>query len=493
MKERDNQISEDALAVRIKYGNRLVCAKCNKRPEKSGVMRFTQNRDKLGGMRFRCNACPGGYTPWNFLLMAVGQIPALGVEYKSLAGVEKEGKDAPETPLTDENFLWSSMDVSNGSEIAPNVPQNDISESQPISTHEFDSHDVFAQGASCPPMEADVTQEISTQESVGTSMASSISLGNPVAFQGQATPSTQDMFNRKRGNGDIEADVHANCEKEIAALRRQVEELTSMVKQLLTAQAQSIGFPPVIQGPNPKGKVTRPPSDINAVSTPNQAVSTPKKPVSPSKAASKPSFAQVVAAQLEHRQKATEAFLKANQKARTVVRAKPATFNAESETKTRIHYVYGFGFIKVGQLRTHLWSMQFRMSSIINIRYIGRSTVEFIVKDDYSIAFETRIKKLPILTLAQDFDPRVYRGANATGEDQKNASQRFAAGVVATIVKSKNAIVQSFFKSIIAESSAEIQQLAEAELTRHQGMAEVNKSPVVVAVDVDTDMDIINV
>jgi hypothetical protein len=425
------QYDRDALAIQQKYFNDIVCEKCGNNQIISHKKRFNWV-DGSEQYFVSCYRCKYQFSTLDFILMAVRQLPSIRI-------------------------VFPEMKIPTVAQISGDTCEMQVTPTQPVATT------IAATGTSGFASRPDRAFTV-----LGKRATTDLAI-KPIAFV------------RARGNDD---------EDQVALLKETVKSLTDTVKTLQdtiaemaaqitllkTQAATKIVSEPVVLTPGPLPDVG---GEMAQTGTQSKTAKVPKKSASSSYAqvlAGKPgtklSFDQIADSQLEHRRAATKAFLIANQKARTTtVKAKPATYEAETQTKSRMHHVYGFGFMRISELRKHLKAMQFDVSKILNIRHCGRSVVEFLVRDDYSTAFETRVKYLPILSLAQNFDPRAYRGANATLETQTNASKRFAAGAAKAIVNAPRAEAKAFFRLLLDESDESIKRLAEAEIRRLEAKA----------------------
>jgi hypothetical protein len=136
-----------------------------------------------------------------------------------------------------------------------------------------------------------------------------------------------------------------------------------------------------------------------------------------------------------------------NQRAKLVSDlSKFARTTTKSNNETKSIYVAGFEFIKIKDIWKALYNARFQMSRIVNIQWIGKTVLDFVVNVDYHLQFVSELalnKKFRILT----FNPSCNSRAQ-TPEQNETAMRSFATRCIKNIINisNSNACINHFKK-----------------------------------------------
>ncbi len=170
----------------------------------------------------------------------------------------------------------------------------------------------------------------------------------------------------------------------------------------------------------PNGLVTEENPNPNVPGVPNFSKQPPKV-----------KWSDVVSMYRPERQESVKAFFQANEEAKKQQyyrkldkQEKRYKWQTEKKTDLRLVYVNGIARMPKSKLKKCLFDMHFRVSQIVNIDYVGQET-EFLVTASYVNEFKKNITKLGTISLLDDFNASIHRGAEPSPEQQKEALDRF--------------------------------------------------------------------
>ena len=118
----------------------------------------------------------------------------------------------------------------------------------------------------------------------------------------------------------------------------------------------------------------------------------------------------------------------------------------ESNLEKRLFYVSGWVRAPIKEIKDRLKKAYFSLRSIKNIRWVGLTTLEFLVDAEYSSKFSFQVKKLNgYLTLVEDYDLERSPNMSDTPEAKSVALERFVKGICLQMVSTSKIEVVNFF------------------------------------------------
>jgi hypothetical protein len=118
----------------------------------------------------------------------------------------------------------------------------------------------------------------------------------------------------------------------------------------------------------------------------------------------------------------------------------------ESNLEKRLFYVSGWVRAPIKEIKDRLKKAYFSLRSIKNIRWVGLTTLEFLVDAEYSSKFSFQVKKLNgYLTLVEDYDLERSPNMSDTPEAKSVALERFIKGICLQMVSTSKIEVVNFF------------------------------------------------
>jgi len=136
---------------------------------------------------------------------------------------------------------------------------------------------------------------------------------------------------------------------------------------------------------------------------------------------------------------------------------------ANTSTTSSAVYVAGFEFVRNKVIWENLRKARFQTSRIINMQWIGKSIIEFIVNDSYKIQFQAEIKELNARIV--NFNPSNNVRATTT-EQRTQTKQNFVIRCLRNIFQSTNPAVQTYFQKLLncaGSQDEETQKIIEQE------------------------------
>ena len=125
---------------------------------------------------------------------------------------------------------------------------------------------------------------------------------------------------------------------------------------------------------------------------------------------------------------------------------------AEADHNLRLIYVGGISFMQIRTLKDKLFQLRFLLSKIRNIRWIGRSILEFLIDEEYSTSFIDRLKEFNgYVRFLPSFDIFQSPRPNQRESEIDEAQERAIRGIVLQRDKSNDQSVHNFFDQIIKD------------------------------------------
>ena len=117
---------------------------------------------------------------------------------------------------------------------------------------------------------------------------------------------------------------------------------------------------------------------------------------------------------------------------------------SEIDTNFRLIYVQGITAMRISDLKSHLYNLQFRISQIAHFAFIARSTVEMLVMANYAEALKQRAKTCGF-SVIDKYDPSKPLNPQASVELQAKIKTAFVSRVFRTIDRTSREEVRTFF------------------------------------------------
>lgn len=117
--------------------------------------------------------------------------------------------------------------------------------------------------------------------------------------------------------------------------------------------------------------------------------------------------------------------------------------------KLKTIYVTGFQRMAISEVKKYLFTLRFTLSKIINISFIGQSTIEFLIFKDYVHSFHARCSIFGWKVLPEEYDPSKPSDpkAGTNSEISEKVRSAFLTRIKATIVSSSRPIVKEYFST----------------------------------------------
>ena len=184
---------------------------------------------------------------------------------------------------------------------------------------------------------------------------------------------------------------------ENAALKQIVQALSNQVKQLQLAMNQLLAASsaPASSSASPASSSASP-----------SAASSSASSVASDLGASAPSAAAAVARPATLAQKISQTLSKSKLPDRDKAdfaaalrgirniksRATGSVSLVDMKHRLRRVYVSGISFMRLGELKKHLYDLRFKLSKILHLDYVSKNTVEFLVYEDYAEALKKHVR-----------------------------------------------------------------------------------------------------
>jgi hypothetical protein len=143
------------------------------------------------------------------------------------------------------------------------------------------------------------------------------------------------------------------------------------------------------------------------------------------------------------------------------------TFSRRPITETKALYIGGFSFQKLSNVWNAMRKARFQTSRIVEIQWIGKTVLEFIVAQDYALQFSSEMEATKSFRIL-DFNPA--SNTRATSEAQAETTMRcFAVRCAKNIVFGNTPIVKEHFNRVAdkaARSNPKLKEFLDAELQR---------------------------
>jgi hypothetical protein len=169
---------------------------------------------------------------------------------------------------------------------------------------------------------------------------------------------------------------------------------------------------------------------------------------------------------------AVDEFLATSAKANRRPRA-PRDSTAPRE-KMKAVYIQGFGSsMTITKIKDHLFNLRFLLSRIRNIRYVGITTVEFLVDESYAAKFTDRFKEYQThFTIIDDYKLITNPWDDSQNQAERNEKVRKTTQrIYKECRRTNDRYVEDFFKELINSlgpiASKELRKLQTEEMETH--------------------------
>jgi hypothetical protein len=127
----------------------------------------------------------------------------------------------------------------------------------------------------------------------------------------------------------------------------------------------------------------------------------------------------------------------------------------ERETITpselKMVYIRGFGStMTISKIKAHLYKLKFLLTKIRNIRYVGISTVEFMIEESYYIRFMKRFQGMDThFTIIENYNLVKNPWENIPDQEFNSKIRSATQRIYKSSMKSNDRTVQIFFSELI--------------------------------------------
>jgi hypothetical protein len=160
----------------------------------------------------------------------------------------------------------------------------------------------------------------------------------------------------------------------------------------------------------------------------------------------KASYSEIIRQSPSHLQDGIKSLIQGTR--RFTNQSKPTTprNETESSSKKRLFYVSGWVRAPIREIKERLKKAYFSLRLITNIRWVGLTTLEFMVDETYSSKFSFQIKKLNgYLTLVEDYNLEQSPNMEDTPEAKSQALERFVKGICLQMLSTTKLEVVNFY------------------------------------------------
>jgi hypothetical protein len=126
--------------------------------------------------------------------------------------------------------------------------------------------------------------------------------------------------------------------------------------------------------------------------------------------------------------------------------ASPKIRSKPQINSTTAIYIGGFAFQKLRNVWAALKEARFQISRIVEIQWIGKTVLEFIVAQDYELQFVSEMKATNSFKILK-FDPTSNSRA-ISAEQSETAMRSFAVRCVKNIIFGSSSILRNHFKKV---------------------------------------------
>lgn len=129
----------------------------------------------------------------------------------------------------------------------------------------------------------------------------------------------------------------------------------------------------------------------------------------------------------------------------------PSKSQTEQRLSLRRIYVNGIPRTTYKNLKTHLFSLRFMLSKIVNISYIAQNCVEFLVREEYASSFIKRCNDCNLKII--EVDPTKPLDPNFPVDQLPAVRELFKKRLTGLITNTNSDIVKQFFEQFAAEQN----------------------------------------
>ena len=133
----------------------------------------------------------------------------------------------------------------------------------------------------------------------------------------------------------------------------------------------------------------------------------------------------------------------------------------EFDLKLRLVYIGGVAFMPVSTFKNKLFDLRYQLSKIKNIRWIGRSTIELLIDEEYSNQFISRLNEFGgFVRHLDNFNLFESPRFNQKESEIAEAKERAIRGITIQRDKSNDRAVFDFFDSLINELGRDARKIS---------------------------------
>jgi hypothetical protein len=178
-------------------------------------------------------------------------------------------------------------------------------------------------------------------------------------------------------------------------------------------------------------------------------------------------FADIVKGHPTHLQEGIKDMIKSSSRYQRLETPTVAHHKSELSSNKRLIYVTGWARCQITEIKGRFRKAYFSLRRILNLRWVGLTTLEVLVSEDYSQEFMFKMKKLDgYLTTTTQYDLLKSPNAVDNTENRRIAKQRFVRSLLSQIESTTKEDVALFFFDLIKEQGVFTLQAAEALLRK---------------------------
>ncbi|OLY78510.1 hypothetical protein AYI68_g7441 [Smittium mucronatum] len=130
----------------------------------------------------------------------------------------------------------------------------------------------------------------------------------------------------------------------------------------------------------------------------------------------------------------------------------------KSEIKHNVSRVFVDGVERttIKQVKSDLKDLRFKLSKVLDIRFIGKHTIEFTVTRDYTDAFLSRLSKFTLFNILKKLNPTIPLDKNASPETRDKVKDAYRHSLATSIRSDIPNELKEYFKDLAIELGLDI-------------------------------------
>ena len=318
----------------------------------------------------------------------------------------------------------------------------------------------------------------------------------------RGSPSLQALAGESRG--DEQAVECTNCSTmrdEMKRLHEKQSQLEDLILQLLdkmpivtpkvkpvkaTAPTGALVTPSTSQSSPAPAVNGLPETSAPETPSPNGPTVTTEPPVKTVRFHGRPSFADIVKS-YKGDQKDKPAFVESLAILQRRKAPSPTAANDMAHHVKRV-YVTNLPRLPLSQLKKHLFNLRFQLSKILNISYVGKSIVEFLIMEDYMPSMMGLLRRLQFPVLDR-YHPGAVQDSAASESTKASVKDAFVTRLARLSQESNKEVVRDFFRGWLKTMGVSVSTCAPNPSTALTVNSDITPSSVAI-MDVDRNGDV---